>query len=79
MTNKTERTVSRATVARRINEYGEWVVRAYDQHGKRYQEADYFTNDRADAVAISNAMVASVGIEDLTLDNLKAKWSTERL
>lgn len=51
------RRVARVTVARRRNEYGEFVVRAYDQDGRRYPEADYFTSDRDDAVGTGEAMV----------------------
>lgn len=50
------RIVTKANVASRKNEYREYVVRAYDQHGKRFQDADYFTNDRTDACNTANAM-----------------------
>ena len=52
------RVVSRVTVSARRNEYGEWVVRAYDQGGNRWPEADYFTNDREDADDTAAAMLA---------------------
>lgn len=52
-----ERKVARVTFNGRKNAHGEYVVRAYDQHGKRFAEADYFTNDKADAEATAAKMV----------------------
>jgi hypothetical protein len=52
-----ERVVTRVTVASRRNEWGEFVVRAYDQDGRRYPPADYFTDDRKDAVQTAAVMV----------------------
>lgn len=49
--------LSKAVVASRKNEHGEWVVRAYDENGKRYPAADYFTTDRNDAVGTAAAMM----------------------
>ncbi len=37
--------------------FDEWQVKAYDQFGKRFEEADYFTNDRQDAIVTAAAMV----------------------
>ncbi len=51
------RVVARVTVSKRRNEWDEFVVRAYDQDGKRWPEADYFTNDRTDAIQTGDAMV----------------------
>lgn len=51
------RCVVSATVSRR-NEYGEYVVRARDQYGKRWPEADYYTDDLTDARATAAAMIA---------------------
>jgi hypothetical protein len=51
------RIVKRAVVAPRRNTWGEWVVRAYDQHGKRWPEADYHTDDKADAEGTAKLMV----------------------
>ena len=53
------RIVAKSTVAARRNEWGEWIVRAYDQDGKRFPEADYHTDDRADAEATAAAMTGS--------------------
>jgi hypothetical protein len=52
-----KRQVARVTFSGRKNAHGEYVVRAYDQHGKRFAEADYFTNDKADAKATAQAMM----------------------
>lgn len=49
-----ERKVVRTTI-RKVD--GEYIVRAYDQNGKRWPEADYFTNDKADAESTAAAMV----------------------
>lgn len=35
----------------------EWIVRAYDQWNARWPEADYYTDDRHDAIATRNAML----------------------
>lgn len=55
--------VTRAVVARRRNQWGEWVVRAYTADGKRYPPADYHTNDRADAEGTARAMVTEQNTE----------------
>lgn len=55
------RRVSRADVARHRNELGEYVVRAYDQDGRRFPQADYHTDDLRDAVATAEAMVREAG------------------
>jgi hypothetical protein len=36
---------------------GEWVVKAYNAHGKRLPNADYFTTSREDAQQTANKMV----------------------
>ncbi len=36
---------------------GEYVCKAYDQHGKRWAECDYFTSDREDAIGTAKLMV----------------------
>lgn len=43
-------------LAKKRNEYGEYVVKAFDADGSRYPQGDYFTNDWADALATSEAM-----------------------
>ena len=48
--------ITKATVATRRNEYGEWVVRAFVD-GVRFPEGDYFTEDKQDAHATAKAMV----------------------
>jgi hypothetical protein len=53
------RIVSKVTVPKRKNEWGEFVVRAYDQNGRRYPEADYHTNDRQDAIQTGEAMISN--------------------
>jgi hypothetical protein len=45
---KRKRFVCQTTV-RYIEEFDEWVVKAYDQHGTRLKKADYFTDDEEDA------------------------------
>ena len=37
--------------------HGEYAVRAYDQAGRRWPEADYFTNDREDAEQTAARMI----------------------
>lgn len=46
----------RRTAVSKNRETGEWIVRAYHADGKRYPEADYFTNDKADAEATAADM-----------------------
>lgn len=36
---------------------GEWIVKAWDQNGKRFEEADYFASDRADAEGTARLML----------------------
>jgi hypothetical protein len=55
------RKIGRAVVDAKRNAYGEYVVKAYDQQGRRYALADYFTDDKADAIATAAAMVKKVG------------------
>lgn len=55
MSNSNEiRYVARTTISR---VFDEWTVRAYDQHGKRYSEADYYTDDKVDAKGTAELMV----------------------
>ncbi len=35
----------------------EWIVRAYNANGKRMPDADYHTDDKADAEATAKVMV----------------------
>lgn len=49
------RTVSRVVVRRNAS-IDEWQVRAYDQNGKRWYNADYFTSDGEDAFNTAHAM-----------------------
>ena len=49
--------IARVTFNGRRNAHGEYVVRAYDENGKRLPDADYFTNDKADAKATAQAMM----------------------
>jgi hypothetical protein len=60
--NLPQRYVARTTIRKNFGE--EYQVRAYDQHGKRWPEADYFTlggtkEDLADARATAKAMTGS--------------------
>lgn len=56
--DKSERQiVAHVKVAKRVSIWGEWVVLAYDQHGKRFPEADYFTTDREDAERTAVEMI----------------------
>ena len=47
--------VARTTISRK-NEFGEYVVRAYDRHGRRLPDADYYACDMADARATAQQM-----------------------
>jgi hypothetical protein len=47
----------KATIPARRNEHGEYHVRFYTPDGKRYAEADYFTDDRMDAIGTARKMV----------------------
>ncbi len=40
---------------------GEWIVQAYDEHGKRFKEADYHTSDYDDASLTAQLMVTKEG------------------
>ena len=51
------KSVAKAVVPKRRNAYGEWVVRAYDADGRRMPDADYYTDDLADAQATAELMV----------------------
>ena len=42
------------------NEYGEFVVKAWDTEGKRFEKADYFAYDMVDARATMQAMLNPV-------------------
>lgn len=57
----TERYVARAVVARRRNQWGEFVVKAYDQDGAHYPAADYHTDDLQDAISTADAMMLNAG------------------
>jgi len=46
MSKTTLRQVRKTTI-RKVGR--EWVVRAYDQYGKRFPDADYFTTNEEDA------------------------------
>jgi hypothetical protein len=48
---------------------GEYIVRAYDQDGKRWPDCDYFTDDRQDALDTARAMLI---IPDHIQDALQA-------
>jgi hypothetical protein len=55
--------LSRVTLRKRRNEWGEYVVRAYDRDGRRYPDGDYFTDDWEDAVNTAEAMRKVQSIE----------------
>lgn len=42
-----------------VRKDGEYIVKAYTAKG-RYPDADYYTNDKADAVATADAMVSEI-------------------
>lgn len=48
----------------RKKETDEWVVKAYDQFGKRMSEADCFTNNKEDAEQTAVLMIAFKGNEN---------------
>lgn len=52
----TGRQVGRVKIVKRYDEY---VVRAWDTDGRRYSEADYYTNDRADARTTAATMCSN--------------------
>ena len=35
----------------------EWIVRAFDENGKRMPQCDYFTNDKTDAEQSADLML----------------------
>ena len=39
------------------NEYGEYVVKCWDIFGKRFESADYYTDDKIDAQETMQAML----------------------
>lgn len=53
--DKPYRTISRTKIVY-DREYEEFIVKAYDQHGRRFEDADYCTNDKADAIATAELM-----------------------
>jgi hypothetical protein len=61
-TKQSNRIIGRVVVASRANAYGEYVVKAWDVGGDRYEQADYFTNDKADAVGTAKAMQECIRI-----------------
>jgi len=67
------RRVARVTVPTRPTVEREWIVRAYDQHGRRFPEADYFTDNREDAEATAARMVEGepIGANEI-VDNWNA-------
>lgn len=38
------------------NEFNEYQVKAYDQNGQRIHNADYFTDDKQDAIETAKRM-----------------------
>jgi hypothetical protein len=48
--------VGSVSLRKKRNAFGEYVVRAYDEDGKRYPPADYYTDDWDDAVSTANLM-----------------------
>ena len=48
------RTVSAAVIVKTADEY---IVKAFDQHGERFSEADYYTTDKTDAQQTRAAMI----------------------
>lgn len=53
----THRRVSYVHLKQKKNVHGEYQVKAFDQYGRRYLEADYFTDDLEDAKNTAKAMV----------------------
>jgi hypothetical protein len=49
-----ERKIARTTIRK---SQGEFIVQAYDQYGKRWPEADYYTDDAKDAKETAALMV----------------------
>lgn len=45
------------TTVRIVEVNGEWIVRAYDQDGRRWPECDYFTDDVTDAYETADYML----------------------
>jgi hypothetical protein len=58
--------LSRVTLRKRRNEWGEYVVRAYDRDGRRYPDGDYFTDDWEDAVNTAETMKGSSKVTEST-------------
>lgn len=59
MNTSPDRIIARVSIHFVGLETGEYVVRAYDQDGKRYREADYFTPDKEDAIQTSYKMISN--------------------
>jgi hypothetical protein len=48
--------VTRVTLRKRRNDWGDYVIRAYGADGKRLSDCDYFTDNWDDAVETLRAM-----------------------
>ena len=55
----TPTTVKTAT---RANQYGEWLVKVYDQNGKLMPDSTYFGSDKDDMIGTAEAMRKQMAI-----------------
>lgn len=62
---------------RRDRDWEEWVVKAYDANGHRIPEADYHTDDKADAESTARAMTTARGTGDPQARGVKNQPSPE--
>jgi hypothetical protein len=53
-----QQTIARTKISTRRNQFGEYVVKAYDSNGSRMPDHDYYTNDKSDAIATAAMMTA---------------------
>lgn len=63
----TRRKVSRLVFSERKNVYGEYVIKVYDSNGEHWEAADYYTDDKEDAVATYKVMQRAIEIQDRQL------------
>jgi hypothetical protein len=49
------REIGKMKVVRDV-EWNEWIVKCWDSEGKRFEAADYHTDDKSDAIATMAAM-----------------------
>lgn len=69
--------VTRYDVAKRRNEFDEWVVRAWLADGKRYTAADAFEGSKADAEATADALNTDIARRTSYAASMAATYCNE--